>query len=79
PFASITIGFLDCFTSKKGYMDITCSWLSENFEPVKILSRWEKIAKILLDDNEWHLIKQLVEILKQFDTITSTLSGRGFL
>nr|CAG8590913.1 5625_t:CDS:2 [Entrophospora candida] len=33
-----------------------------------------KIAKILLDDNEWHLIKQLVEILKQFDTITSTLS-----
>lgn len=39
----------------------------------------KRLHKILLDDNEWHLIKQLVEILEQFDTITSTLSGRDFV
>ena len=34
---------------------------------------------MLLDDNEWHLIKKLVEVLGQFDTITSTLSGKNFV
>ena len=38
-----------------------------------------KLQKILLDDNEWHLIKQLVEVLEKFDTITSTLSGKNFV
>ena len=45
----------------------------------KIKKDGRRLQKILLDDNEWHLINQLVEILEQFDTITSTLSGRDFV
>ena len=39
----------------------------------------KKLHKLLLADNEWELIIKLVEILRQFDTITTTLSGRDFV
>jgi len=38
--------------------------------------KWKKITKLLLAENEW---KKLVEILRQFDTVTTTLSGRDFV
>ena len=38
--------------------------------------KWKKITKLLLAENEW---KKLVEILRQFDTVTTTLSGRDFI
>ena len=39
----------------------------------------KKLQKLLLADNEWELIKKLVEILRQFDTVTTTLGGRDFV
>lgn len=42
-------------------------------------SNLETKKNLLLNDNEWELIKRLVEILGQFDTITTMLSGREFV
>ena len=38
-----------------------------------------RLQKLLLAENEWELIKKLIEILRQFDTVTTTLSGRDFV
>ena len=39
----------------------------------------KKLRKILLTDDEWLLISNLVDILGQFDTITTTLSSSKFV
>ena len=36
-FASLTTDFWTASHQKKGYMGITCSWLSEDFEPIETL------------------------------------------
>ena len=38
-----------------------------------------KLQKSLLTESEWELIKELIEILKQIDLVTTTLSGRDFV
>src|SRR5687767_32878 len=38
-----------------------------------------KLQKSLLTESEWELIKELIETFRQFDLVTTTLSGRDFL
>ena len=50
-FASITTDFWTASHQKKGYMGITCSWISEKFEPIEILLNRHSNKKYIRNRN----------------------------
>lgn len=62
---------------KKAIILLQANMMLDN--DLEIKKDGKKLHKLLLADNEWELIIKLVEILRQFDTITTTLSGRDFV
>jgi hypothetical protein len=62
---------------KKAIVLLQANMMLDNDPEIKKDGR--KLYKLLLADSEWELIKRLVEILRQFDTVTTTLSGRDFV
>jgi len=64
-------------TLKKAIIILQSHMMQNNDTETKKNGR--RLQKLLLAENEWELIKKLIEVLRQFDTVTTTLSGRDFV